>query len=902
MIARAGATLTRKHRFFAPEVVQSSAMDCGPAALKSLLEGFGIPVSYGRLREACQTDVDGTSIDTLEEVAGQLGLEAEQILVPLDHVLLPAARALPALAVVMLPTGMTHFVVVWSRHGRLVQVMDPGFGRRWISESRLLQELYPHTMAVRASDWREWAGSEEALAALTYRLGRLGLSSDGIEKLIDQGLSQPGWRPMGSLDAVTRATDSMVRSGGVRKGAEAGRVLGRLLEQAAQENGDPFPVIPEAYWSVRSGPAEHGDEEEQVLARGAVLVRARGTRTDVEFPSDAAHAAGESISPELLAARQEAPARPARELLKLLRADGLLAPVSLISALFLAGAGLAMEALLFRALLELGPELGLSGQRFGALAAVIAFTLFLIVLEFPIAASEFRFGRRLETRLRAAVQAKIPRLGDRYFRSRLTSDMAERNHSVHNLRLLPPLGGLLIRFFFEIVLTVAGIIWLDPTSAPLALLAGALALGIPLAAQPLLLERELRVRSHVAGLSRFYLDALLGLVPLRVHGAGRSLRREHESQLVQWAGARLSLQKALVGVEGLQALVGFSLAAWLLLSHIDRGGQIGVILLMGYWSLNLPYLGLSVAQLAWQYPVHRNVTLRLLEPLGAPEEKLPENSTDEPSANEDEPAAVSIDMQDLHVRAGGHLILEDIRLHIDPGEHVAVVGPSGAGKSSLFGVLLGWHRASGGKVLVEGTPLDGDKLARLRSQTAWVDPTVQIWNRSFLDNLRYGVPAESTMRLAAVIDQADLRQVLELLPDGHQTMLGEGGGLVSGGEGQRVRLGRAMLRPGVRLVLLDEPFRGLGSTQRAELLKRSRQLWVSSTLLCVTHDVNETRSFDRVIVMDKGRIVEDGAPEQLAQKKGRYRAMLDAEAAVRVLWSSPTWRRFELASGKISEA
>ena len=351
-------------------------------------------------------------------------------------------------------------------------------------------------------------------------------------------------------------------------------------------------------------------------------------------------------------------------------------------------------------------------------------------------------------------------------------------------------------------------------------------------------------------------------------------------------------------------LIGFALAAWLLLSHIDRGGQIGIILLMAYWTLNLPYLGRSLAQLAWQYPVHRNVTLRLMEPLSAPEEKPAENPTDEPTTNdnEDQPAAVSIDMQGLHVRAGGHLILEDISFHVGPGEHVAVVGPSGAGKSSLFGVLLGWHRSSGGEVFVEGTSLEGDKLSHLRSQTAWVDPAVQIWNVSFLDNLRYGIPAVSTSHLTTVIDQADLRQVLELLPDGHQTMLGEGGGLVSGGEGQRVRLGRAMLRPGVRLVLLDEPFRGLASAQRAELLKRSRQLWSSATLLCVTHDLGETRSFDRVIVMDKGRIVEDGAPAQLAQKEGRYRAMLDSETAVKDLWSSPTWRRFELESGKISEA
>src|ERR1700693_304070 len=95
-------------RFLAPEVVQTSAMDCGPATLKCLLEGFGIPISYGRLREACQTDVDGTSIDTIEQIANQLGVEAEQIMLPVDHVLLDEARALPAIAVVVLPNGITH--------------------------------------------------------------------------------------------------------------------------------------------------------------------------------------------------------------------------------------------------------------------------------------------------------------------------------------------------------------------------------------------------------------------------------------------------------------------------------------------------------------------------------------------------------------------------------------------------------------------------------------------------------------------------------------------------------------------------------------------------------------------------------------------------------------------------
>ena len=113
-------------RFFIPEVLQTSGMDCGPAALKALLEGFRIPVSYGRLREACHTDVDGTSIDTLEEIAQALNLHAEQVMIPVDHVLLDEAAALPAIAVARTPSGGAHFMVVWRRHGPWVQVSGSG--------------------------------------------------------------------------------------------------------------------------------------------------------------------------------------------------------------------------------------------------------------------------------------------------------------------------------------------------------------------------------------------------------------------------------------------------------------------------------------------------------------------------------------------------------------------------------------------------------------------------------------------------------------------------------------------------------------------------------------------------------------------------------------------------------
>jgi ATP-binding cassette subfamily B protein len=260
-------------------------------------------------------------------------------------------------------------------------------------------------------------------------------------------------------------------------------------------------------------------------------------------------------------------------------------------------------------------------------------------------------------------------------------------------------------------------------------------------------------------------------------------------------------------------------------------------------------------------------------------------------------------MQQVDVRAGGYVILEGVNLEIEAGDHVAIIGPSGAGKTSLFGLLVGWHRPVGGRLLVDGELLQGDSLLRLRTETAWLDPAIQIWNRSLLDNLRYGTDnGQSSLPLAKIVEQADLKAVLETLPDGHQTSLGEGGGLVSGGEGQRVRLGRAMLRPGTRLVLLDEPFRGLDRAQRVELLSRARLLWRGATLLCITHDVAETQSFDRVVVMNGGRIVEDGSPRALADDPdSRYRHLLDSERAARRSWSEGAWRRWQIIDGVVHE-
>src|SRR5207237_8246647 len=139
-----------------------------------------------------------------------------------------------------------------------------------------------------------------------------------------------------------------------------------------------------------------------------------------------------------------------------------------------------------------------------------------------------------------------------------------------------------------------------------------------------------------------------------------------------------------------------------------------------------------------QLPAQRNMTLRLLEPIGAPEDAGTPQVDSQVDSRLDGAGGVGVEMSGVRVIAGGHEILQIDRLVIAPGEQIAVVGPSGAGKSSLVGLLLGWHRAAAGEVRVDGLPLDGGILPALRRRTAWVDPAVYLWNRSLAHNLAFG--------------------------------------------------------------------------------------------------------------------------------------------------------------------
>ena len=238
----------------------------------------------------------------MEEVAVQLGLEAEQIMVPADFLLLPEANLLPAIAVVLRASKVTHFVVAWRSYGGLLQVMDPAIGRQWQPKSQFVSSLYIHTLAVPAKGWREWARVGEiysAAAAKVRRFGHLAPSCEAIGRL---GAERARMARPGPSEAGTRSLGANRPIRGLRRGAEAERVLERLIEQASRDPKEGLGVIPLNYWSAWSAPPEDG--EEQVFFKGAVLVHVKGRR-----PESAVAETGK-LPPEVAAALTEKSSRP----------------------------------------------------------------------------------------------------------------------------------------------------------------------------------------------------------------------------------------------------------------------------------------------------------------------------------------------------------------------------------------------------------------------------------------------------------------------------------------------------------------------------------------------------------------------------------------------------------------
>jgi ATP-binding cassette subfamily B protein len=220
----------------------------------------------------------------------------------------------------------------------------------------------------------------------------------------------------------------------------------------------------------------------------------------------------------------------------------------------------------------------------------------------------------------------------------------------------------------------------------------------------------------------------------------------------------------------------------------------------------------------------------------------------------------------------GRQVFTGFDLKIEPGERVGLVGRSGGGKSTLFAVLQRFYDLQGGRILVDDQDIAKVTQESLRHAIAVVPQDIALFQRSVLENIRYGQPGASDDMVfeAAVAARCDF---IESLPNGIETIVGDRGVKLSGGQRQRIAIARAFLKDSP-LLLLDEATSALDSESEEIIREALNRLMRGRTVIAIAHRLSTVRNFDRIVVMQEGQIVEDGSPDHLMRRNGRYRELI----------------------------
>jgi len=294
---------------------------------------------------------------------------------------------------------------------------------------------------------------------------------------------------------------------------------------------------------------------------------------------------------------------------------------------------------------------------------------------------------------------------------------------------------------------------------------------------------------------------------------------------------------------------------------------------------HLGQTALYVALLAGSVAVLSEVWSDLLRAAGATERLMELLAARSPIAEPAQPLPLPAPRGGAEVRFDGVTFhypsrpqppaLADFTLHVRPGETVALVGPSGAGKSTVFQLLLRFYDAQRGTVALDGVAVQRVALAELRRRIGIVPQDSTVFSADALDNIRYGRPAASDDEVIAAARAAHAHDFITALPEGWRSFLGERGVRLSGGQRQRIAIARAMLK-NAPLLLLDEATSALDAESERAVQAALAAAMAGRTTIVIAHRLATVQRADRIVVMDRGRIVDSGTHAELVARGGLY--------------------------------
>jgi ATP-binding cassette, subfamily B, bacterial len=257
---------------------------------------------------------------------------------------------------------------------------------------------------------------------------------------------------------------------------------------------------------------------------------------------------------------------------------------------------------------------------------------------------------------------------------------------------------------------------------------------------------------------------------------------------------------------------------------------------------------------------------------------IPHRLRDHPEATPLERSGATVDFENIDFcYPDGRRVFSDFSLRIEPGQRAGLVGPSGCGKSTLFVLLQRFYDLQGGRVLIDGQDIARVTQESLRSSIAVVPQDISLFHRSIMENIRYGRPeaSDADVREAIVAANCDF---IDKLPEGAATIVGDRGVKLSPGQRQRIGVARAFLKD-APILLLDEATSALDSESEEAVREALDRLMGGRTVIAIAHRLSSLRNFDRIVVLQAGRVCEDGPPQVLVRSKGVYGNLVRREVA-----------------------
>ena len=371
-------------------------------------------------------------------------------------------------------------------------------------------------------------------------------------------------------------------------------------------------------------------------------------------------------------------------------------------------------------------------------------------------------------------------------------------------------------------------------------------------------------------------DSLLNFETVKYFGNERFEAQRYDEDLARWEQARRRNRLSLFGLNGGQALIiALAQTSIIGLAVLQvRNGQLtlGDFVLISQYMIQL---FLPLGFLGFVYREMKGAMANIERLFGL---------LDVRPALVDRP-----DAPELVVRGGGirfeqvafryqaaRSILDVVSFEVPAGKKVAVVGASGAGKSTLVKLLFRFYDPSTGRILIDGQDIAGVTRESLRKAIGIVPQDTVLFNDTLLENLRYGKPDASDAEVAEAVRMAHLDAFIAQLPDGWETRVGERGLKLSGGEKQRVSIARTILkRPPI--LVFDEATSSLDSRSEQAILAALREIALHHTSLVIAHRLSTVVDADSILVLDQGRIVEQGSHRELLASGGRYAALWAAQ-------------------------